>query len=476
MSVYKTPFCFKDIFLILFTFLSIFFVAFNYHSSILHHLTTLSYTIATATADTTTTKNSPTTVNHLVFSIASSSKTFSQRKKFLRLWYKPNFTRTYVFLDHPSSENYNSPENIDLPPFLIYDDMSRFPYTHGLGARYALGLTYMIKQVVARNDSNVRWYIFGDDDTVFIVDNLVKTLQKYDHNEWYYIGSNSESYVQNDYFSFDMAFGGGGYAVSSPLARVLARVLDSCLMRYPSLYSSDARIFSCLAELGVSLTHEPGFHQDDVWGNLFGILASHPLSPLLSLHHIDDVHSLFPKMTKIQALQHFFKAANADPARISQQYICYDRKNSLSIAVAWGYAVQVYEGDITVPELMTVLRSFESYDKNKRSPYFMFKTKVESRGPCQKMVAFLESVDSNGDNVWSNYTRHRVKGKTCKKYGNKIIKNLEEITVFSSKLDIDARQVTAPRRQCCDVSLSSEKSMDIQIRPCGIDELITMSP
>ncbi|PHU12015.1 hypothetical protein BC332_18945 [Capsicum chinense] len=319
--------------------------------------------------------------------------------------------------------------------------MSRFPYTHGLGARYALGLTYMIKQVVARNDSNVRWYIFADDDTVFIVDNLVKTLQKYDHNEWYYIGSNSESYVQNDYFSFDMAFGGGGYAVSTPLARVLARVLDSCLMRYPSLYSSDARIFSCLAELGVSLTHEPGFHQDDVWGNLFGILASHPLSPLLSLHHIDDVHSLFPKMTKIQALQHFFKAANADPARISQQYICYDRKNSLSIAVAWGYAVQVYEGDITVPELMTVLRSFESYDKNKRSPYFMFKTKVESRGPCQKMVAFLESVDSNGDNVWSNYTRHRVKGKTCKKNGNKIIKNLEEITVFSSKLDIDARQL-----------------------------------
>ncbi|PHT43241.1 hypothetical protein CQW23_17266 [Capsicum baccatum] len=238
-----------------------------------------------------------------------------------------------------------------------------------------------------------------------------------------------------------MAFGGGGYAVSSPLARVLARVLDSCLMRYPSLYSSDARIFSCLAELGVSLTHEPGFHQDDVWGNLFGILASHPLSPLLSLHHIDDVHSLFPKMTKIQALQHFFKAANADPARISQQYICYDRKNSLSIAVAWGYAVQVYEGDITVPELMTVLRSFESYDKNKRSPYFMFKTKVESRGPCQKMVAFLESVDSNGDNVWSNYTRHRVKGKTCKKNGNKIIKNLEEITVFSSKLDIDAGQL-----------------------------------
>jgi hypothetical protein len=27
------------------------------------------------------------------------------------------------------------------------------------------------------------------------------------------------------------------------------------------LYGSDARVFSCLAELGVGLTHEPGFHQ-----------------------------------------------------------------------------------------------------------------------------------------------------------------------------------------------------------------------
>ncbi|CAN4104819.1 unnamed protein product [Withania somnifera] len=419
MSTSKISFFFKDIFLILLTFLSIFFIALNYHSSTLHKLTSLSSTIATTTI-TTATRNSPTTVNHLVFSIASSSKTFLKRKEFLRLWYKPNFTKTYVFLNHPLSKNYNSRDNINLPPFLIYDNMSRFPYTHRMGARYALGLTYMIKQVVARNDPNVRWYIFGDDDTVFFMDNLVKTLGKYNHNEWYYIGSNSESYVQNTYFSFDMAFGGGGYAISRPLAIVLARVLDSCLMRYPSLYGSDARIFSCLTELGVTLTYEPGFHQ------LFNI-SSRSLMPI--------------------------------PARISQQYICYDRKHSLSIAVAWGYAIQVYEGNIKVPELIT-LRSFESWDKDKKRPYFMFGTKVETKGPCR-------------ENVWSYFTRHRVVGKTCTKDGNEVIKNLEEIRVFSSNLDIDTR--LAPRRQCRDVSLLSEKSMDIQLRPCGIDELITMS-
>lgn len=113
--------------------------------------------------------------------------------------------------------------------------------------------------------SDIRWFVFGDDDTVFFVENVARILSKYDDRKWYYVGSHSESYEQNEKYSFDMAFGGGGFAISAPLARVLARVLDSCLFRYPNLYGSDARIFACLAELGVSLTHELGFHQVKLW-------------------------------------------------------------------------------------------------------------------------------------------------------------------------------------------------------------------
>ncbi|KAK8971499.1 hypothetical protein KSP40_PGU010313 [Platanthera guangdongensis] len=32
-----------------------------------------------------------------------------------------------------------------------------------------------------------------------------------------------------------MAFGGGGFAISYPLAKILSRVMDSCLMRYGHL-------------------------------------------------------------------------------------------------------------------------------------------------------------------------------------------------------------------------------------------------
>ncbi|KAF4403885.1 hypothetical protein G4B88_014341, partial [Cannabis sativa] len=69
--------------------------------------------------------------------------------------------------------------------------------------------------------------------------------------------SNSKSYQPNVKYSFDMAFGGGGVAISHSSAKVF----DSCLMRYAHLYGSDARIFSCVVEIGVGITHELGFHQ-----------------------------------------------------------------------------------------------------------------------------------------------------------------------------------------------------------------------
>lgn len=101
----------------------------------------------------------------------------------------------------------------------------------------------------------------GDDDTVFIPDNLVTVLSKYDHNQFYYIGYPSESHLQNLAFYYNMAFGGGGFAISYALAKALEKTLDDCLHKYPTLYGSDERIHACVTELGVPLTKEPGFHQ-----------------------------------------------------------------------------------------------------------------------------------------------------------------------------------------------------------------------
>ena len=169
--------------------------------------------------------------------------------------------RGCVYLEGPLDLRFDDDTSSDLPPICISGDTSKFSYTNREGGRSAIRLARVVSETVRRSPSHVEWYVFGDDDTVFFPENLVATLSKYNHQLWYYIGTNSEIYEQNRLFGFEMGFGGAGFALSAPLAKVLAKNLDSCIQRYPHLYGSDSRIFHCLGELGIGLTHERGFHQ-----------------------------------------------------------------------------------------------------------------------------------------------------------------------------------------------------------------------
>ncbi|RWR90977.1 putative transferase [Cinnamomum micranthum f. kanehirae] len=205
---------------------------------------------------------STTSLRHIVFGIASSARSWPGRNRYIRAWYNPQTTRAYAFLDRiPSDNDTLAADSLLLPPVRISEDTSRFPYTFHGGLRSAIRVARIVKEIVGFDLPDVRWIVLGDDDTVFLAENLARTLGKYDWGRWFYVGGNSESLEQNLKHSFDMAFGGGGFAISYPLARVLARVLDSCLVRYSFLYGSDSRVHACLVELGVGLTRELGFHQ-----------------------------------------------------------------------------------------------------------------------------------------------------------------------------------------------------------------------
>ncbi|KAI3988237.1 hypothetical protein MKX01_012026 [Papaver californicum] len=394
-----------------------------------------------------------TSIKHVVFGIASCFKSWEKRKEYIRLWWKPEEMRGVVFVDK-----------------LL--DTTRFPYIFKGGAPSAIRVTRVLLETVNLNHSDVRWFVFGDDDTVFFTENLVKTLSNYDHNLWYYIGSLSETFTQNSDIlsSLDMSYGGCGFALSYPLAKVLAKVLDSCLYRYPHLYGSDARIYSCLGELGVALTHELGFHQIDIRGDLFGLLASHPLAPLISLHHLDNVNPIFPNKTRNQAIEHLLRAATFDPNRIVQQTICYDKKFSRTISISWGHAVQVFESNVLVRDLIQVRRTFKSWGKqNVYLNLYMFNTREVDSDPCKRPTVFfldnLSSTSSNTDDdvvIKSIYKRNGFDNCLDKK---NLTNKLEEIRVFSHKLDLSIKQLRARRRQCCDVLPSS--SVDKVLNLCG---------
>nr|CAB3479900.1 unnamed protein product [Digitaria exilis] len=200
------------------------------------------------------------------------------RLPLLRLWLhtpspSPTTPHGFVFLDAPAPAAVARalPHGIYLR---VSADASRFPYTHPRGLPSAVRVARIAGELISALDAEEddddgnptlrpapRWLVLADDDTAFVVPNLLRVLNKYDHREPWYIGARSESAAQNAWHGFGMAYGGAGVAISWTLARRLGRVIDSCVLRYPHVYGSDARIFACLGELGVELTHEPGFHQ-----------------------------------------------------------------------------------------------------------------------------------------------------------------------------------------------------------------------
>lgn len=243
-----------------------------------------------------------------------------------------------------------------------------------------------------------RWYVIADDDTVLFVDNLVKTLNKYDHTKYFYIGMRSESMVSNSLNSFEMGFGGAGYALSYPLAKAVANNMDLCIKRYPALFGSDHILQSCISDLGVSLTQEKGFHQIDFHRDISGFLSAHPHSPILSLHHLEAVPPIFPSMNHSQSFKNLMTAAAIDQSRLLQQSVCYYMKNNWTFSVSWGYSIGLYEAILPPSILYRPLETFIPWKKG-AWPHYMFNTRNPSTNdpPCQASphLFFFASVDEN---------------------------------------------------------------------------------
>lgn len=422
-----------------------------------------------------------TDLNHIVFGIGASARLWETRKEYVKLWWRGGKMRGYVWFDEwiPSMDAWDR----GLPPWKISANTSGFKYTHKQGSRSAIRISRIVSESFRLGLADVRWFVMGDDDTVFVAENLVTVLSKYDHTQFYYIGGNSESHIQNQYFTYNMAFGGGGFAISYPLAKALERMQDKCLERYQHLFGSDDRVQACVAELGVGFTREPGFHQLDITGNPFGLLAAHPIAPLVSLHHLDMVDPLFRYMDRVQSLRHLLNAASFDPAAVLQQSICYDRRRRWSFSVSMGYAVQIFRGIVSPRELEMSARTFSDWQHRDDFLSYPFNTRPISRKPCQRPLVFQLSniyYQPSTNTVLSNYTRQEEeeKEKAMPVCGGRISSPHRVQTIQVSKDRGDNSWLKSPRRNCCKIKFGKRRSKQIEIKvaDCKDGEIISMYP
>ncbi|XP_013666085.1 uncharacterized protein LOC106370635 isoform X2 [Brassica napus] len=316
-------------------------------------------------------------------------------------------------------------------------------------------------------DEGVRWYVTGDDDSLFFVDNLVDVLSKYDHTRQHYIGTNSETIKSNAYFGFNMGFGGAGYALSYALVEALVVKLDECVEKYHFIWAVDMIQSLCLADLGVDLTLEKGFHQMDLFGDISGLLSSHTTAPLLSLHHFATVSPLFPGMDRPGSVLHIMKAANVDQSRMLQQSICHVRASNWTFSVSWGYSVHIYEKIFPRSYLKLPIETFRPWYRG-RPPVFMFNTRPVSRDPCEAPHwFFFDSIEKENDGVVTSYTRKFIRNMTsCSFSGNISADPIASIRVFSPKTPRQGRKV-----ECCDVEYEGDVAT-MRLRDCRRDEII----
>lgn len=182
------------------------------------------------------------------------------------------------------------------------------------------------------------------------------------------------------------------------------------------------------------------YEQMDIRGDVSGLLGAHPLTPLLSLHHLELVNPIFPNMPAINALEHLNEAVKYDPHRIVQQTVCYDRWFSWTISVSWGYAVRVFGRHLPLSDTLRVQQTFEPYQvRSHIHTLFNFDTREHHPDQCQRpTVFFMDKVYSNPEGIKSTY-RKMVPDNCTGNAGSPW--KLDEVVVTSQKFDPSIKQV-----------------------------------
>ncbi|KAL6906514.1 hypothetical protein ACP4OV_004115 [Aristida adscensionis] len=383
----------------------------------------------------------PLALGHIVFGIAGSAHLWPRRREYVRLWWDPAAMRGHVWLDAgaPAAPGPSAPGEGSLPPIRVSEDTSRFRYTNPTGHPSGLRIARIAAEAVRLvGGGGARWVVLVDDDTVLCADNLVAVLGKYDWREMVYVGAPSESHSANTYFSHSMAFGGGGVALSFPLAAALAQTLDVCIERYPRLYGSDDRLHACITELGVPLSREYGFHQWDIRGNAHGILAAHPIAPFISIHHVELVDPIYPGLNSLESLELFTKAMKMEPMSFLQRSISYDQSQTLTFSISLGYVVEVYPNILPPRELERSERTYIAYNRMSQRNEFDFDTRDVQKSLCKKPILFfLKDVWKDGNITRGSYIRSSSRDDLKSKvfcFRSPTLPDIDEIQVSSFPL------------------------------------------
>lgn len=150
--------------------------------------------------------------------------------------------------------------------------------------------------------------------------------------------------------------------------------------------------------------------QWDIRGSAHGLLSSHPVTPFLSIHHIEAVDPFYPGLSSMESLKLFMKAMRVEPTSFLQRSICYDRERRLTFLVSLGYVVQVFPNVVLPRELERSEQTFSAWNGISQRNEFDFDTRDPYISICKKPILFfLNKVGRVGNATLGSYARARGK-------------------------------------------------------------------
>ena len=249
------------------------------------------------------------------------------------------------------------------------------------------------------------WFVIGDDDTLFVPEAVELYLRGLPASHKWYIGAPSESVSQREVYGNlllnsgevmkDFAFGGGGIIISQALMVEMAMQMSQCLHNYSGLFGSDQRIAVCARQAGGNLSHNQGMHQCDlVSTDIPSMLEAHPLTPLLSLHHLGNVH--LPQGATLMDVR---GAIRRNPFGALQQSVCIANAGLFSISS--GLSVRWWPGQtfISLFDLTDATQQHKlSSDTMARFIYSANLSEAGANGGSDTLrTIYTASTDASGD-------------------------------------------------------------------------------
>lgn len=203
------------------------------------------------------------------------------------------------------------------------------------------------------------WYALGDDDTLWIPQNLLQVLSTFSPQSKLFLGglgNDKELQVSSAFWggqtdiSTHMIFGGAGIVLSHAVMMELQGGMLNCLSKMRQLYGGDERISLCVRDISKVAPHIlPGFHQLDYFDptHLFHL---HPRSPVFSLHHLLEPSVINAIQYRGLTLDKLEEGIATDPFSFLQGSHC--TLGSDMFLVAPGFQVYWFKHEVAYSMLM----------------------------------------------------------------------------------------------------------------------------